>query len=178
MALAGPSGAGKTTLLRLMAGAVAPDEGRVTLSGLEPASMKPGGELSRLVGLIAQQYDLVPSLSALQNVLAGRLGEWGLWRSLVSLVIPRDRGIAEDALARVGIAERSHERAGRLSGGEQQRVALARVLVQDPVVILADEPVSSLDPGLSDEMLRLLTGLADSSGRILVASHHSPARVP
>jgi phosphonate transport system ATP-binding protein len=173
VALVGPSGAGKTTLLSLMAGAVALDVGRVSLHGADLAGLRPGRELARLVGVVAQQYDLVPTLSALQNVLVGRLGEWGFWRSMVSLAFPRDEKLALACLERVGIADRAAQRAGRLSGGEQQRVAIARVLLQDPAVILADEPVASLDPARAEDVLGLLVGIARDRGKTLVASMHA-----
>lgn len=173
VALVGPSGAGKTTLLRMLAGSIAPNAGLVSLHGKEPTALKPGADLARLVGIVAQQYDLVPNLSALQNVLAGRLGVWGFWRSLWSLVVPHDRGIAMRALERVGIGDLAPQRAGQLSGGEQQRVALARVLVQDPAVLLADEPVSSLDPARAADVLDLLIGIAREQGKTLIASMHA-----
>ena len=109
-----------------------------------------------------------------QNVLAGMLGQWGLLRSAISLLWPRDRQRAEKVLAELGLADKVLERTSHLSGGEQQRVAIARLMVQSPRIVLADEPVSSLDPVLSEEILRLLTGIADSPGRTLVASLHSP----
>jgi phosphonate transport system ATP-binding protein len=173
VALVGPSGAGKTTLLHMMTGTVRPDEGRVSVAGHDLAALRPGRELSSLVGIVAQQFDLVPNLSALQNVLAGRLGAWGMWRSLVSLVSPRDRPLAMAALERVGVAERAPVRAGRLSGGEQQRVAIARLLVQDPGLVLADEPVASLDPARAADVLALLTTIVRERGKTLVASMHA-----
>ena len=136
--------------------------------------MKPGRELSQLVGIVHQQYDLVPHLPVLHNVLAGRLGQWGLLRSAASLVWPQDRWLAESALERMGIADKAWERTSHLSGGEQQRAAIARLMVQSPRVVLADEPVASLDPALSEEILRLLTGLTEDGGRALIVSLHSP----
>jgi len=173
VALVGPSGAGKTTLLRLMAGSLAPDDGVVRLHGRDIGALAPGRKLAGLVGIVAQQYDLVPNLSALQNVLAGHLGSWSLWRSLLSLVAPRDKLLAMRALERVGVADQAYQRAGLLSGGEQQRVAIARVLVQDPAVVLADEPVSSLDPARAVDVLQLLTGIARENGKTLMASMHA-----
>ena len=173
IAFVGPSGAGKTTLLELIAGTVAPDSGRVRLEGQDLSSLRPGRDLAALVGVVAQQYDLVPNLSALQNVLAGRLGVWSGWRSLVSLITPRDKPLALQALERVGIAERYAERAGRLSGGEQQRVAIARVVVQDPKIVLADEPVASLDPARAEDVLGLLVSVAHERGQTLIASMHA-----
>jgi phosphonate transport system ATP-binding protein len=173
VALVGPSGAGKTTLLRLMTGALAPDAGVVRLQGRDIAGLAPGRELAELVGIVAQQYDLVPNLSALQNVLAGRLGSWSLWRSLLSLVAPREKPLAMRALERVGVDERAYQRAGQLSGGEQQRVAIARMLVQDPALVLTDEPVAALDPARAEDVLRLLVGIARENGKTLVASMHA-----
>ena len=173
VALVGPSGAGKTTLLRLMAGSLAPDDGVVCLHGCDIGVLTPGRKLAGLVGIVAQQFDLVPNLSALQNVLAGHLGLWSLWRSLLSLVVPRDKPQAMRALERVGVADQAYQRAGLLSGGEQQRVAIARVLVQDPAVVLADEPVASLDPARAADVLQLLTGIARENGKTLMASMHA-----
>ena len=174
VALAGPSGSGKTTLLYLLGGIVQPDEGEVVIDGRPLRRMGPGKDLAGLVGLVHQNYDLVPHLPVIHNVLAGRLGHWGLLRSAISLIWPRDRHLVEQVLAELGLADKILERTSHLSGGEQQRVAIARLMVQSPRIVLADEPVSSLDPALSEEMLRLLAGLAESSDRTLVASLHSP----
>ena len=174
VALAGPSGSGKTTLLYLLAGLAQPDAGQITIDGHRLSALKPGKQLSRLVSIMHQSHDLVPQLPVLHNVLAGRLGEWGIIASLLSLVWPRERHLAEAALTRLGIADKLQERTSRLSGGEQQRVAIARLLVQSSRVILADEPVSSLDPARAEDMLGLLTGLVPTAGQVLVVSLHSP----
>ncbi|MSQ16129.1 MAG: ATP-binding cassette domain-containing protein [Dehalococcoidia bacterium] len=174
LALAGPSGSGKTTLLYLLAGLLQPDAGQLCIDGRDLAEMRPGRELARLVGMVHQQYDLVSSLPVLHNVLAGRLGQWSLAGSALSLIWPRERHLAEEALARLGIADKASQRTSRLSGGEQQRVAIARLMLQSPRIILADEPVSSLDPALAEEMMRLLVDLVEGSGKTLIASLHSP----
>jgi phosphonate transport system ATP-binding protein len=183
VAIAGPSGSGKTTLLELLSGAVQPDQGELLLDGKNLRRLMPGRELSSLVGMISQGYDLVPQLSAIHNVLAGRLGEWSLLKALVSLVRPRDRDLAEAALEELGISDKLYEPTSHLSGGEQQRLAVARVMVQSPKIILADEPVSSLDPARAEDMLDLMTGLIDDSGpdgpartpnKALIATLHSP----
>ena len=174
VALVGPSGSGKTTLLYLLAGILQPDEGVLSIDGRPMPSVRPGRDLSQLVGLVHQQYDLVPHLSVLHNVLAGRLGQWGLVRSVISLLWPRDRQLAEDALAQMGIADKVNERTSHLSGGELQRVAIARLMMQSSRIILADEPVSSLDPARAEDLLGLLTGLVMTDGKTLVASMHSP----
>ena len=183
VAIAGPSGSGKTTLLGLMAGLDRPDQGELLLDGRDLGRLKPGRELSSLVGMINQGYDLVPQLPAIHNVLAGRLGDWSLLRAMISLVRPRDRHLAEAALEELGMAGKLYERTSHLSGGEQQRLAVARVMVQSPKIILADEPVSSLDPARAEDMLDLMTGLIDDSGndgpvhtpdKALIATLHSP----
>ena len=174
VALAGPSGSGKTTMLYLLAGLVQPDEGQLSIDGRLLSLLKQGSELARLVGIIHQQYDLVPHLPVIHNVLAGRLGQWSLYNSVVSLIWPRDRHLAEGALAQLGIADKLHERTSHLSGGEQQRVAIARLMVQSPQLILADEPVASLDPARAEDLVRLLADLATSSGKTAVVSLHSP----
>lgn len=173
VALLGPSGSGKTTLLSMIAGELEPSEGSIHLRGKDLAHVHPGRELCREVGMIHQQYDLVPNLSALQNVLAGRLGDWSLFKSVISLVWPQDRQVGMLALEQVGVRDRARIRAGFLSGGEQQRVAVARLLVQDPAIIVADEPVSSLDPARADEVMGILTQSARQAGKTLVATVHS-----
>lgn len=173
VALMGPSGSGKTTLLYLLAGVIQPEEGRVAITGRSTEMLRPGRDLARLVGVMAQGFDLVPSLAVVHNVLAGRLGEWGIGRSLLSLVFPRELPLAQAALNRVGIGTKLYERTARLSGGEQQRVALARLLVQRPRAILADEPVSSVDPARAEDLLTLLVGVAAEEGRTLIASMHA-----
>lgn len=173
VALLGPSGSGKTTLLMMLSGETPPSTGRILLHGSEVSQMQPGENLARLIGMIHQQFDLVPGLSALQNVLAGRLGKWHALRSLVSLFWPQERPLAQAALLRVGIANKAQLRAEILSGGEQQRVAIARVLLQDPAIIAADEPVSSLDRVRAEEMLRLLLSVTSAGKKTLIGSMHS-----
>ncbi len=173
VALIGPSGAGKTTLLNMLSGSMSPDSGTIELDGVPLSDYRHGRELSRKIGMVRQQFDLVGPLPVLHNVLAGRLGEWGFFKSLLSLLFPQDRKSAEQALDRVGLSGRGYEKTSGLSGGEQQRVALARLLVQNPEIILADEPVSSLDPARSESVLQLLTALASERNKTLIASLHS-----
>ena len=173
VAVLGPSGSGKTMLLHLMAAVIQPDQGTVLISGRLASEMSPGKELSTLVGVIHQQFDLVPQLAVVHNVLAGRLGQWSTIRSLFSLVSPRERHLAVEALGKLGISHKIYERTSRLSGGEQQRVAMARLLVQSPAAILADEPVASLDPARAEDLVRLLSDVVRESGTTLVASLHS-----
>ena len=173
VAVLGPSGGGKTTLLHLMGGVIQPDRGSILIDGRPVSGLSPGRELASLVGVIHQQFDLVPHLPVVHNVMAGRLGAWGTLRSLVSLVSPRERHLAVEALERLGVAHKMYERTSRLSGGEQQRVAMARLLVQAPRAIIADEPVASLDPARAEDLMRLLAEVAQESGKTLVASLHS-----
>jgi phosphonate transport system ATP-binding protein len=154
----GPSGAGKSTLLGLCSGAVRPDRGEVEVLGQPLRHLGAGRllEVRRRIGTIHQQLHLVGALRVVHNVNAGHLGRWSLWRALASLVRPQEVEVARAALRRVGVADKLLVLTDRLSGGEQQRVALARVLVQDPDLVLADEPVSSLDPVRADEVVQLL----------------------
>lgn len=173
VALVGPSGSGKTTLLHLLAAVLLPDSGLLRIAGRRSETLRPGKDRSRLVGIIHQSFDLVESLPVVHNVLAGRLGEWGFFRSLLSLVVPQEVERARAALRRVGLEEKLFERTSHLSGGEHQRVALARLMVQRPRAILADEPVSSLDPARAEDLIAMLTGIAKEEGQTLVASLHS-----
>jgi phosphonate transport system ATP-binding protein len=174
VALVGPSGAGKTTVLRLCTAALAPTSGSVSVLGHDLGSATPAEvrALRRRIGSVYQQLHLVGPLRVVHNVNAGRLGTWTPARAVRSLVRPVEVDEARQALDRVGIADKLLERTDRLSGGEQQRVALARVLVQDPELILADEPVSSLDPARAEEVMDLLGDVVAGRDRTLVVSLH------
>ena len=130
-------------------------------------------QVQQQIGTVYQQLHLVDSLRVIHNVNAGHLGRWSFLKAAVSLIYPLEVETAVRALKQVGIPEKLYARTDRLSGGQQQRVALARVLVQDPVAILADEPISSLDPQLSREIMNLLRNLSDRGGKTLVVSLHS-----
>ncbi len=174
VAIIGPSGAGKTTLLHLMAGLELPDAGTVTIDSRPLRSFQSCAKRARKVGIMHQQFDLVDQLSALNNVLSGRLGEWGFLKSLWSLLLqPRERDQALAALDRVGIRDRASIKTAHLSGGEQQRVALARLLLQNPQILLADEPVASVDPARSEELLLMLQHIAREEDLTLIVSLHS-----
>ena len=172
LALLGPSGAGKTTLFRCLAGLQRPDAGHVRLDGRDVASLR--GRERRRIGLVFQQFNLVGRLSALDNVLAGRLGHVPAWRGWLRQFDAADLALAHGCLARVGLAGHAGQRADTLSGGQQQRVAIARALAQQPDVIVADEPVASLDPGSGAGILDLLTSICHADGLAVVCSLHQP----
>jgi phosphonate transport system ATP-binding protein len=173
VALIGPSGAGKTTLLNMLAAILSPDQGEVLIDGRPLAELKDPKMRARKIGIIRQQFDLVGELPVIHNVLAGRLPEWGFFKSILSMLFPQDKQYAIEALNRVGLTDKLYERTSSLSGGEQQRVALARLLVQNPEIILADEPVASLDPARAEDILDLLVKIASEENQTLVASLHS-----
>ncbi|MCB8926899.1 MAG: phosphonate ABC transporter ATP-binding protein [Ardenticatenaceae bacterium] len=175
VALVGPSGAGKSTLLSLLNGTQQADAGQVQLLGQDVAqlSTRQLRAVQKRIGTIYQQFHLVDNLAVIHNVNAGQLGRWSLGRALLSLLRPSDVTTVYDALHKVGIPEKLYERTGQLSGGQQQRVALARVLVQNPDVILADEPIASLDPERAREIMDLLSQLAQEMGKTLVVSVHA-----
>jgi phosphonate transport system ATP-binding protein len=175
VAFIGPSGAGKTTLFRILNLTLRPTAGRVVLDGTDVATLSDAGlrRARRRLGTIYQQHNLVGRLRVVHNVLAGNLGRWSTLTALASLVHPRDLDGATRALERVGISAKLWSRTDELSGGQQQRVAIARVLVQDPDVILADEPVSSVDPSLAVSIVSLLRDLSLAAGKTLCMNLHS-----
>ncbi|MDP4162705.1 MAG: ATP-binding cassette domain-containing protein [Bacillota bacterium] len=173
IALIGPSGAGKTTLLNSIAGIVKPESGELLIDGSPITRYKDGKKLAKKIGVIRQQFDLIGQLAVIHNVLAGRFSEWGFFKSILSLIVPQNKETANVALERVGLADKMFEQASNLSGGEQQRVALARLIVQGPEIILADEPVASLDPARAEDILTMLTNLVCEENQTLMASLHS-----
>ncbi|SCK22046.1 phosphonate transport system ATP-binding protein [Variovorax sp. HW608] len=175
VAVVGPSGAGKTSLLRVAATALRASDGRIELLGEHPWQLHSGAlrALRSRVGLIHQAPPIPPRLRVVTAVLAGRLGRWSAWRALGSLLLPSDIAGAEAALARLDMADRLFDRCDSLSGGQLQRVGMARVLYQAPELILADEPVSALDPTLADMAVGELVAQSRNSGATLLASLHA-----
>jgi phosphonate transport system ATP-binding protein len=159
----------------LLNGTLSPTQGEVWALGhnLNQLNSRQLRQVQRGIGTIYQQFHLVDNLQVVHNVNAGHLGRWSFLKALISLIKPLDVEIATKALAQVGIPEKLYTRTDQLSGGQQQRVALARVLVQDPIAILADEPIASLDPELSREIMDLLRNLTIQSSRTLVVSLHA-----
>ena len=173
VALVGASGSGKSTLMNAVMRALPLQTGQILLNQQPIQNYRNPKYFARQVGMLHQQYHLVNQLSVLDNVLAGRLNQWGFWRSLLSLIHPQEKHLAEQALDSVGLFAKLHQSTNELSGGEQQRVAIARLLVQNPKLILADEPISALDPVNAQQVLALLTALARQQNKTLIATMHA-----
>jgi len=176
VALVGPSGSGKTTLLRLLNGMLRADQGSVHSLGEEVGVVNTRRlrELRARIAFIPQDRGLVPNLSVVQNVLLGRVGRRSLLGALRDMMLPPkpEEEAIHALLERVGLPEKIFDRVDTLSGGQKQRVALARALYQDPRAILADEPVSSLDPARARDLVGLLLEVAREGGLTLVTSIH------
>jgi phosphonate transport system ATP-binding protein len=173
LVILGPSGAGKSTLMRCINHLAVPTSGCVVVNGREVSGAS--RELRKLrqgIGMMFQQFNLVPRLSVLTNVLAGRLSYRSAWRSLFYSFTREDRAIALEALEMVGLGHKAFQRADTLSGGEQQRVGIARALAQRPSVILADEPVASLDPKIARQVLGYLKDISQRLGISVVCNLH------
>ena len=177
-ALIGPSGAGKSTLMRVLNGLVRPSLGKVWLESTEITKAKDSVVRleRRKIGMVFQQFNLVRRLTALENVLIGRLGFMGTLRSSFKAYSRTDRELAMRLLERVGMADQAWQRADTLSGGQQQRVGIARALAQQPKLILADEPISALDPKSSEQIMNLLREIQQQDQiAVLVNLHHLDA---
>jgi len=171
VSILGANGSGKSTSLRCISGLTKFDSGQVSVVGRDVRS----GEHVPEIAMVFQKIHLVPRLTALENVCAGALGRLSFWQAWVPRAFAAD--VREEAMAcldRVGLAGRAHDRASRLSGGQQQRVAVARALCQRAKVLLADEPVSALDPAAAEQVMRLLRSLADDDGIAVAAVLHQP----
>jgi phosphonate transport system ATP-binding protein len=170
----GLSGAGKSTLIRTVNSLVVPSAGCVTVDDVNVTAAR-GGALRRArsdIGMIFQTFNLVKRSSVLRNVLAGRLGDLPAWRGALGAFPSADVAYAHDCLARVGIPEKAFVRADALSGGQQQRVGIARALAQKPSVMLADEPVASLDPPTSHAVMSDLKRIASEDGITTMVNLH------
>jgi len=174
LAIIGLFGSGKSTLLRCINRLIDPTEGRVLWDDVDVTAAK-GAELRhirRQIGMIFQQFNLVKRSTVMTNVLSGRLGYADPWWSLVHRFPVEDRERAHTALDRVGISEKADNRADQLSGGQMQRVGIARALMQEPRLMLADEPVASLDPVLAHSILQYLELLNRQDGITVLCSLH------
>jgi phosphonate transport system ATP-binding protein len=169
----GPSGAGKSTMLRCINRLAEPTSGQIFLRGVEitdaPRSLR---KARREIGMVFQQFNLVTRLSVMMNVLSGRLSYRSTWRSLFYSFTREDRAIALECLEMVALGHKAFQRADTLSGGEQQRVAIARALAQRPKLILADEPVASLDPKIARQVLDYLKDVSQRLGISVICNLH------
>ena len=177
VAIVGPSGSGKTTLLRLLCAAAQPTAGKVLVNGrsLRDLSSRELRRVRGTLGFIHQDLSLVPNIRVVQNIVLGRLSRYSLIRSLSMILFPPKNTLEEvyGFLERVGIPEKLFARTDSLSGGQQQRVAVARALFQEPQALLADEPVSSLDPARAEDLLRLFCEIASEKNLTLMTSLHN-----
>ncbi|HRO67819.1 MAG TPA: phosphonate ABC transporter ATP-binding protein [Pseudobdellovibrionaceae bacterium] len=171
----GLSGSGKSTLLRCINRLHSPTSGEILFNGKDVAKVAGTNdirELRREIGMIFQHFNLIPRHTVLSNVLMGRLGETSTLKSLLGLWSPEDKAKAVEYLRLVGIAEKAKIRADQLSGGQQQRVAIARALTQDPQILLADEPVASLDPATCHTVMDYLRKVNRELGITVIANLH------
>lgn len=174
IALIGPSGAGKSTLIRCINRLVEPTAGSAILDGKNITKLG-SGELRRMrrrMGMIFQEYALVERLTVMENVLSGRLGYVGFWRSYFRKFPQSDVDEAYRLLDRVGLLEMADKRADELSGGQRQRVGIARALIQDPALLLVDEPTASLDPKTSRQIMRLICELCSERDLAAIINIH------
>ena len=174
LGLIGPSGAGKSTLIRCVNRLVEPSAGTISLNGTDLAGLS-GGPLRRArrqIGMIFQEFALVERLTVMENLLSGRLGYTGFWASWFRRFPDEDIARAFQLLDRVGLAGMQDKRADALSGGQRQRVGIARALMQDPMLLLVDEPTASLDPKTSRQIMRLLLELCSERGLAAVVNIH------
>jgi phosphonate transport system ATP-binding protein len=173
LVIIGLSGSGKSTLLRCINRLIEPTEGRIYFDDMDVTAASPAElrHLRRHIGMVFQQFNLVKRSSVMTNVLSGRLGYANPVMSLLGIWPRSDREMAIQALDRVGIADKARARADTLSGGQQQRVGIARSLMQEPKLMLADEPVASLDPVLSHSILKYLEQLNQEGITVLCSLH-------
>lgn len=176
IAVIGPSGAGKTTFFRMINGYIQPDLGYIKIFNYKyERNSKLSREISRKIGFVFQEFHLVDRATVYQNVLWGRLGMVNPVLSILGIFSKKDKKAAMRAIEDVNLLEFAGKRADQLSGGQKQRVAIARALAQQPRIILADEPISNLDPALAEEILLLLSKLCQKYNTTLLMNLHQPA---
>ena len=175
VSIIGLSGAGKSTLLRSINRLNDVSEGEITINGVSvtKAGKKELRQIRRKIGLISQNFNLVKRSTVQKNVLSGRLGYYSTWKSILGLFSKEDYERTTDALERVGLLDKLHTRCDELSGGQQQRVSIARTLVQQADIILADEPVASLDPVTTQKNMKDLQNINKGMGKTVIVNIHS-----
>ena len=174
LALIGPSGAGKSTLIRCVNRLVEPTDGTAILNDINLTKLSSRGlrKSRRKMGMIFQEYALVERLTVMENVLSGRLGYVGFWRSYFRKFPSEDIKEAFRLLDRVGLLDMADKRADELSGGQRQRVGICRALIQNPELLLVDEPTASLDPKTSRQIMRLINELCEERGLTAIINIH------
>lgn len=175
VSIIGLSGAGKSTLLRSINRLNDVSEGEITINGVSvtKAGKKELRQIRRKIGLISQNFNLVKRSTVQKNVLSGRLGYYSTWKSILGLFSKEDYERTTDALERVVLLDKLHTRCDELSGGQQQRVSIARTLVQQADIILADEPVASLDPVTTQKIMKDLQNINKGMGKTVIVNIHS-----
>ena len=175
VSIIGLSGAGKSTLLRSVNRLNDVTEGEITIDGvsLTKAGKKELRRIRRRIGMISQQFNLVKRSTVQKNVLSGRLGYYSTWKRILGLFSKEDYERTKDALERVDLQDKLHSRCDELSGGQQQRVSIARTLVQQADIILADEPVASLDPVTTQKIMKDLQNINTTLGKTVIVNIHS-----
>ncbi len=175
VSIIGLSGAGKSTLLRSINRLNDITEGEITVNGqsLTKANKQELKRIRRKIGLISQQFNLVKRSTVQRNVLSGKLGYYSTFKSIFGLFSKKDYELCSDVLRKVELSDKLHERCDNLSGGQQQRVSIARTLFQEASIILADEPVASLDPATSQEILSELKKINITMGKTVILNIHS-----
>jgi phosphonate transport system ATP-binding protein len=174
VSIIGPSGAGKSTLLRCVNRLIQPTSGEIYFRGrpLSAASQRELRAVRREIGMVFQSHNLIRRLPAVHNVLHGRLGYMSAWRGGMGLFSPGDTRMALELLERVGLAEHAFKRADELSGGQQQRAGIARALAQRPTLLMADEPIASLDPASSETVMTYMKEICEEDGLTALVNLH------
>jgi phosphonate transport system ATP-binding protein len=174
LVIIGLSGSGKSTLLRCINRLIEPSAGKIFVDGVDVTELSSARmrRVRRKIGMIFQHFNLIKRSTVLTNTLSGRLGYMSVWRSLLGLFTRADRRLAIQNLARVGLEDKAYARADELSGGQQQRVGIARALMQNPDLLLTDEPVSALDPATSHSVMQYLEQMNQEDGVTVLASLH------
>lgn len=174
LVIIGLSGSGKSTLLRCINRLIEPSAGQIFVDGVDVTQLSSARmrRVRRKIGMIFQHFNLINRSTVLTNTLSGRLGYMSAWRSLLGLFTKEDKKLAIQNLARVGLEDKVYARADELSGGQQQRVGIARALMQNPDLLLTDEPVSALDPATSHSVMQYLEQMNQEDGVTVLASLH------
>ncbi len=175
IALLGPNGVGKSTLFRQMNLTLGSSEGAVSLDGVavDKLSTKQIQTMKKRIATIYQQHNLIPRFKVIHNILAGRLGAWSTHKALFSLLVkPLDTSGVREVLEETGIADKMYWRTDKLSGGQQQWVAIARAFYQNPDILLADEPCASLDPRNAEKLIKLLVNWSEQHNKTVIATFH------